>query len=68
MQGLTLRFQARGPKRYFDRFSGQKQDFCILMYTISGPQSEKSRGPQQNRGAYAPGKVEPCNVSSFSCL
>ena len=58
---LALRFQARGPKRYFDRFSGQKQDFCILIYTISGPQSEKSRGPQQNVGAYAPGPLGKSN-------
>ena len=45
IQGLTLKFQARGSKRYFDRFSGQKQDICILIYIILGPQSEKSRGP-----------------------
>ena len=37
IQGLTLRFQARGPKRTFDKFSDQKQDFCIITYTISGP-------------------------------
>ena len=38
IQGLTLRFQARGPKRSFDKdkSSGQKQDFCINIYTISG--------------------------------
>ena len=35
-QGLTLRLQARGPKSFFDKYSGQKQDFCIIMYTISG--------------------------------
>ena len=32
LQGLTLRFLARGPKRLFDKFSGQKQDFCIIIY------------------------------------
>ena len=52
-QGLTLRFQARGPKRYFDKSRGQKQHFCMIINTISGPKSEKSRDPQQNLGAYA---------------
>ena len=36
-QGLTLRFQVRGPKRYFDKITGQKQHFCIIIHTISGP-------------------------------
>ena len=35
--GLTLRSQARGPKRSFDKFSGQKQDFFIIIHTILGP-------------------------------
>ena len=33
-QGLTLRFQARGPKRSFDNLSGQKQDFCIIIFIL----------------------------------
>ena len=65
-QGLTLRFQARCPKRSFDEFSGQKQDFCIIIYTISGPSSEKLRRPQQNLGAYAPGPVGMSNHGSIS--
>ena len=36
-QRLTLIFQARGPKRSSDKFSGQKQYFFIIINTISGP-------------------------------
>ena len=37
-QGLSLtlyRFQARGQKRSFDKFSGQKQDFCIIIGSLT---------------------------------
>ena len=61
LQGLTPRFQARGPKRSFDKFIGQKKYFCIIIYRYYfGPLVSKSRGPQQNLGAYAPGKFKPC--------
>ena len=30
--------------------------------------AEKSRGPQQNLGAYAPGNVEPCHGNSTDCV
>ena len=37
-QGLTLKISGyMGPKRVFDKISAQKQDFCIIIYTISGP-------------------------------
>ena len=58
MQGLTLRFQARGPKRSFDKKVVVKNRISGY-YTISGPMSEKSKGQQQNLGAYAPGKSNP---------
>ena len=54
--GLTLSFQARGPKRSLDKNKWSK--FLVMIHTILGPYPEKSRGPQQNLRAYAPGKVE----------
>ena len=31
--GMTLRFQARGPKRYFVfKKNGQNQEFCLMYY------------------------------------
>ena len=60
LQGLTLRFQARGPKRSFNKNKWSKTGFLVIFHTILGPLTEKSRGPQQNLWAYAPtpGKVE----------
>ena len=56
-QGLTLRFQARGLKRSFDKNKWSKTGFLVIIHTILGPWSEKSRGPQQNLGAYGPGPL-----------
>ena len=64
-QGLTLRFQARGPKRSFDKNKWSKTGFLVNFHTILGLQTEKSRGPQQNLGAYAPrplGKSNPVPI------
>ena len=47
-QGLTLRFQTRGPKSFFI-------GFLVIKHTILGPMSEKSRGPEQNLGRSNPG-------------
>ena len=33
----------------------------VMIHTVSGPLSEKSRGPQQNLGAYAPGPLGKSN-------
>ena len=54
-----LDFRLGAQKGLFDKLRGQKQDFCIIIYTISAP-----RGPQQNLGAYAPVKVEPWEGSA----
>ena len=56
-QGLTLRFQARGPKRSLDKNMWSKTGILVKIHTILGPMSEKSRGPQQI--LWAPGKVKP---------
>ena len=36
-QGLTLRFQARGPKRNFDKNQWSKTQFLVIKHTILGP-------------------------------
>ena len=44
VQGLTLRFQARGPKRSLDKNKWSKTGFLVVSLSILGPMSEKSRG------------------------
>ena len=36
-QGLTLRFQARGPKGFFDENKWSKTGFLVIFQTILGP-------------------------------
>ena len=70
-QGLTLRFQARGPKRPIGKSRGQKTVFFAIKLTFLGPYSEKSRGPQQILGAYAPwplGKSNPVGGTPLSLV
>ena len=37
VQGLTIRFQARGPKRSFDKNKWPKTAFRFINHTIFGP-------------------------------
>ena len=37
-----------------------KTGFLVMIHTILVPLSKKSRSLQQNLGAYASGKVDPC--------
>ena len=63
LQGQTLRFQARGPKRSFDKNQWSKTRFLVIFHTFLGPfQTEKSRGLQLNLGAYAPAPLGKSNT------
>ena len=45
-----------------------KTVFLVIMHTIFWPLSEKPRGPQQNLGAYATGRLGNSNpVFRYSC-
>ena len=66
LQGLTLRFQSKGPKRSFDENQWSETGYLVIMHTIMGPMSEKSRGPKQNLGAYAPGPLRKSNPGLLS--
>ena len=60
-QGLTLIFQAKGLKRSFDKNKWSETGLQVIIHTILGPWPEKSRGPQQNLGAYALGPLGKSN-------
>ena len=62
LQGLTLRFQATGLKRSFDKFSGQKQEFCIinLLCILFRAHSLKNIGAHSKKGPL--GKLNPALV------